>query len=101
MALMTDQALALYSAMLESKPVRYHMEAVLGWGKCPGKASDFESNNADVLERCEEMLEHVSEATELLRTILRDRPRQQNFDFPEGEEETEKPTRRRRGRKKS
>ena len=100
MAITTDQALSFYDALLQSKPMRFHIEAVLGYGKSPGKASDYESNNADVLDRCEELLEHVTECTELLRTIIRDRPRQQNFEFPEGEGETdERP--KRRGRRKS
>lgn len=99
MAITHDQALAFFSALLESKPMRFHIEAVLGYGKCPGKASDFESNSAEVLDRCEELLAHVSECTTLLELQLRDRPRQQNFEFPEGEE-ADAPAKR-RGRRKA
>jgi len=98
MAITHDQALAFFSALLESKPMRFHIEAVLGYGKSPGKASDFESNNAETLDRCEELLGHVEECTELLKLQLRDRPRQQNFEFTEGEE-TEAP-KKGRGRRK-
>jgi len=86
MSITHDQALAFFSALLESKPMRFHLEAVLGYGKSPGKASDFESNNAETLDRCEELLGHVEECTELLKLQLRDRPRQQNFEFPENED---------------
>ena len=81
-----DQALAFYAALLDSKPMRFHVEAVLGYGKSPGKVSDFDSHNSDTLDRCEELLEHVTECTGLLKLQLRDRPRQQELDFSPGDE---------------
>lgn len=97
MALTREQAIALYAAILESKPVRQSVQGALGYGKIPGTVGDFDSHNADVLDRCEELLAHVGECTTLLEMQLRDRPRQHDFDFPEGEE-SEAP--KKRGRRK-
>ncbi len=85
MAITHDQALAFYAALIDSKPMGVHFEAILGFGQAPSKVTDFESSNADTLERCEEMMNHVTECTELLMEQIRARPRQAELDLNGGE----------------
>ncbi len=85
MSITHDQALAFYAALLDSKPMGFHFEAILGFARAPSKVTDFESNNAETLDRCEEMMSHVTECTELLMEQIRTRPRQTELDLDGGE----------------
>lgn len=85
MAITHDQALAFVAALLDSKPMRFHFEAILGFARVPARVTDFESQNAETLDRCEELLEHITDCVGLLTEGIRNRPRQSELDLGGGE----------------
>lgn len=77
-----DQAMAFMDVVLGSKPVRYHLEAVLGRDEAP-RASDFDSRDGKVLDRVDQFLRHNEEVVGIIRATLKDRPKQTEIKFPE------------------
>jgi hypothetical protein len=79
-----DQALAVASGLLSSRPMKTRIEAHLGYGMVPS-IEDFRSHKAESFDRCRAFLELFEAALEALWQVHESRPRQ--AEIPMGEEE--------------
>ncbi len=78
-----DQRIALAERVLESKPVRHHLEAELGFGNVPKDTSQLTTDSKEVLEQYEGVFQYLSNAFKILLTTTENRERQGEIDLPE------------------
>jgi hypothetical protein len=79
MANTRDQSLAFIEALNKSPKVHAHLEAALGWD-CVPETKDFDSQDAEELERCEDLLEYLKTVRDCLYATLKERPRQKTLE---------------------
>lgn len=90
MGMTMDQAKAFFAACLKSATVRASCEAVLGYNKLP-EIDYYDSNEAALIDRWEELLLHVEACSQVLIAGLEGRPRQKELPLEPGNGAGEKP----------
>ena len=80
MAYTREQVLAFVEVLLGSPKACVHLGAVLGQGKVPG-LEDWTSMDPDAIDRCDDLLDYLTEATGILRECQITRGRQKTIDF--------------------